>query len=374
MIYLDHAATTFVYPDIIKIISEDLKDFWGNASTSYAFGHKSKFLIEQSREKIARVLNVTPEEIYFTSGSSEGNAWALSQKSRCLCSPYEHHNITENPKSTIIDKKYLLDAIKLQESNQDFGICLGDYSSFILSWMYVNNETGEIFNPSEFKDYAHRLNMFYHCDMTQALGNIPINLKDVDIATFSGHKIHAPKGVGFIYFNKDTFPVDSIKPLIYGGDQESHRRAGTENIPYIHALALAVDRAVDQQKEKERICKKLKRAFLEELANRFYTDDYMIVSPANSINSTICVCFHNVEGEILQSMLDEQGIYVGTGSACNTGEMNPSSVLTHMGIPEDYIRGEIRISMNEEQNTESDLRKTAELLQKNYSQIVQRSE
>ena len=370
MIYLDHAATTFVLPEIIDIINDDLKKYWGNASTAYSFGKDSKTLIEQCREKIASVMGVTPEEIYFTSGSSEGNAWALAQKSKCLCSPYEHHNITENPKSIIIDKKYLNDAIRVAEKNEELGFLMGDYSGFLLSWMYVNNETGEIFNPNEFMSLAHRLNMYYHCDMTQALGNVPIDVKHMaDIATFSGHKVHSPKGVGFIYFSKEAFPVEKIKPLIYGGDQESNRRAGTENIPYIHALALAVDSAVAHQQEKDLACKKMKRVFLEELGKLFDPDDYMIASPANSINSTICVCFHGVEGEILQSMLDEQGVCVGTGSACNTGDMNASAVLEAMNIPAEYIRGEIRISMNETQNTVEDLIEVAKALHKCYKMV-----
>lgn len=370
MIYLDHAATTFVSPEIIDIIKDDLAEYWGNASTTYGLGRKSKNLIEESRAKIAHVIGAFPEEIYFTSGSSEGNAWALAQKSKCLCSPYEHHNITENPKSIIIDKNYLIDAVKVTEKSEELGFLWGDYSGFLLSWMYVNNETGEIFNPREHMDLAHRLNMYYHCDMTQALGNVPIDIRHMaDIATFSGHKVHSPKGVGFIYFSKDTFPVEKIKPLIYGGDQESNRRAGTENIPYIHALALAVDSAVAHQKEKDLICKKMKRAFLEELGKLFGADDYMVVSPANSINSTVCICFHNVEGEILQSMLDEKNIYVGTGSACNTGDMNASAVLEAMNIPEDYIRGEIRISMNENQNKVEDLIETARALHECYEMV-----
>ena len=370
MIYLDHAATTFILPDIIDVIKDDLTEYWGNASTTYGLGRKSKDLIEESRVKIAHIMGVLPEEIYFTSGSSEGNAWALAQKNKCLCSPYEHHNITENPKSVIIDKNYLIDAVKVTEKNEELGFLLGDYSGFLLSWMYVNNETGEIFNPREFMDLAHRLNMYYHCDMTQALGNVPIDVKQsCDIATFSGHKAHSPKGVGFIYFSKDTFPVEKIKPLIYGGDQESNRRAGTENIPYIHALALAVDSAVAHQKEKELTCKKMKRAFLEELGKLFGADDYIVASPANSISSTVCICFHNVEGEILQSMLDEKDIYVGIGSACNSGDMNASAVLGAMNIPEDYIRGEIRISMNENQNTVEDLIETARALHECYEMV-----
>ena len=370
MIYLDHAATTFVYPDIVEIIKEDLLTFWGNANTTYEIGRKSKDLLEASRSKIAYVLGVSPEEIYFTSGSSEGNAWALAQKGWCLCSPYEHHNITENPKTVIVDKNYLIDAAKVAEKNGGLGLQLGDYSNFLLSWMYVNNETGEIFNPREYMDLAHRLNMFYHCDMTQAIGNVPLDVGHMcDIATFSGHKLHTPKGIGFNFFSKDTFPASIIKPLIYGGGQENNRRAGTENIPYIHALALAVDRAVAHQKNKDLLCKKMKTAFLEEMKTLFEPDDYMIVSPANSINSTICLCFRYVEGEILQSLLDEKGICVGTGSACTTGEMKASAVLEAMNIPEDYIHGEIRISMNEDTNSVDDLIETAKALYENYKMI-----
>ena len=368
MIYLDHASTTYIYPELVDMICSQLHTCWGNPSSLYDFGVKNKEAIEFCRTMIADCVGAAPEEIFFTSGSSEGNAWALKQSSMTLCSPYEHHNIISNPCSRIIDVDYLKRSISYQ--NDDI---LGQllFKDKLGSWMYVNNETGEIFDLDNISALMKKLGLNIHSDMTQALGNVPINLHkmNIDIATFSGHKVHAPKGVGFIYFNKNTFPVDKIVPLIYGGGQEKGIRAGTENFPYITALAHAVKRATGELEKKQNYCKTLKLAFLEELSKDFDSNNWMIVSPSNSINSTVTVCFKGIDGEILMACLNDDLVYVGTGSACNSGDMEPSTVLSEMGIPEDYIRGEIRISLDLT-NTVEEVVYCAQKLKKYYKDLT----
>lgn len=347
MIYLDNASTTPVDLDLIDIIKIDLLENWGNPSNLYNIGKKSKKIIEESRKKIADALNCEPDEIYFTSGSSEGNAWALRQRARCFCSPYEHHNIINNSNSTVIDIDYLEKSVFLKKANDIF--FSENMKNFIYSHMLVNNITGEIFNILKPSEMAHELGMLFHCDMTQALGNFPIDFqkevyKNVDVATFTGHKIGVPKGIGFNYFNKRSFEEKGIEPLIYGGGQEKSVRAGTENIPYIHALGYAVERAVNNYRLKDSYCKKLKALLLEELIQ---TDiDFIVVSPADSISSTLTICIKDVNSEVIMDMLSEKSIYIGVGSACNSGLFEEDSVLVAMEIPEKYINGLIRISFS----------------------------
>ena len=367
-IYLDHAATTYIYPELIEVIKEDLEKFWGNPSTMYSFGQLSRGIIEDSRDRIAKSLGCDNTEIFFTAGSSEGNAFALNQRRKCLCSPYEHHDVSENVKAIIADDAYFQMALQsIEESGIDesyFANTLKD--SYLFSHMYVNNETGEIFDIVEKANNAHNLGMLVHSDMTQALGNIHVNLHQlpIDIATFSGHKAHAPKFCGVIYFKQDAFKKEKIKPLIYGS-QESTYRGGTENIPYIHAMSLAIEKSCQHIDEKNVHCKKLKLLLLEELAKNFKEDEYMIVSPANSVNSIIGICFKKIEGEVLQQLLSEKEIFIGTGAACSSGDMNPSAVLDYMKIPYEYIRGQIRIS-TDLTTTDKDIVKLVSGLKESY--------
>ena len=371
-IYLDNAATNKVDDEIVDIIVEDLKENWGNASTPYDFGQHSRLIIEESRKKIAKCIGALPEEIYFTSGASESNAWAIHQKEKTLASPYEHHDITDNPDTVVVDDDWFIQAINMED---DIFSPIAEETferNFLVSHMLVQNETGEIFNLNKYADYAHKLHMPFHSDMTQGLGNIKINMHDnyncVDIATFGGHKVGAPKFCGFSYFNKEVFPASKIKPLIYGS-QEQGVRGGTENIAFIHAMALAVDKHCYMIDIKQAHCKKLKLAFMEEMRKDFDADNYMIVSPANSLHSITCICFKNVEGEIIQSMLNDKGIYVATGAACNSGDMNASAALAFMRIPEDYIRGEIRLSYTLD-NTVEEMIQTAKALKSVYKDLT----
>lgn len=366
MIYLDNAATTFIYPEVIEQITKDLKDYGGNPSSLYKIGYEAKQILEESRTRIAQCLNCSSDEIYFTSGSSEGNALVLNQSKFCLCSPFEHHNIIESSKSMIVNIHYLNTLVEyLRDEHQQ----LNDSG---LSWMYVNNETGEIFDLEKIKNYKINLKLkYFHSDMTQAIGKVLIDFKKmnyIDMATFSGHKFHSPKGIGFVYFNKNSYPANNIVPLITGGGQEKNVRNGTENIPYIHGMALALEITLSNMKKEQEHCSKLKKLFINELKSEgFY--DFILVSPKNSISSIINVCFKNIEGEILVACLSDEEIYVSSGSACNTGSLEPSTVLTALGINEQFIRGEIRLSTSLN-TTEEDIIKTAKALKKYYKQLV----
>ena len=372
MIYLDHAATNPIKPYIYETLTEDLQNLWGNASTMYDIGMESKRILEASRAKIAHCLCVDTDEIYFTTGASEGNSWVLNQRGKCLCSPYEHDSILLNPKSCIVDVDYLNMAMVDALSN---GILsntqITPFENFILSWQLVNSETGEIFNLHKYSRYAHALGMAFHADITQAIGNVKLDLKGwgVDCATLSGHKIGAPKNVGVVFFDKEVFPSTKIKPLIYG-HQEKGVRGGTENVPFCHALALAVDEAVAMQESKMAYCKTLKKAFYDELIKDNFANEYVyIASPANSVNSTINICFKDVESEVLQMLMNQDEISVATGPACATGTLEPSKTLQYMKVPEEYIRGEIRLTFDEN-NDAMDLVLAAQKLKQHYLELI----
>lgn len=372
MIYLDHAATNPINPRIYQVLVEDLQDLWGNASTMYDIGMESKRILEASRAKIAQCLGVEADEIYFTSGASEGNSWVLNQRNKCLCSPYEHDSILLNPKSCIIDDDYLNMATIGALDDDILSIArISSFENFLLSWQLVNSETGEIFNLNKYSHYAHELGMVFHTDITQAVGNVKLDLKSwgVDCATMSGHKIGAPKNIGIVYFNKEVFPAEKIKPLIYG-HQEKGVRGGTENVPFCHALALAVDEAVATQENKSAYCKTLKKAFYDELMEDNFANEYVyIVSPANSVNSTINICFKDVESEVLQMLMNQDGFSVATGPACSNSLMEASKSLQYMKVPEEYIRGEIRLTFDES-NDKIDLVLAAQKLKQHYLELI----
>ena len=208
--------------------------------------------------------------------------------------------------------------------------------------------------------------MLVHSDLTQALGNISVNVKElgIDMATFTGHKIHAPKGIGFMYISED---VKEIKPLIYGGGQERGIRAGTENIPYIAGLRIAVNNAVVNRKYKEVATSKLKQQLVNGLTEKKLP--FIINSPGNSIASTLNISFKDIEGEALAMLLNDKEIYVGVGSACNTGDFEPSSVLTAMGVPEDYIRGAMLFSFDVT-NTKEEINKVIEAIDQGYHELM----
>ena len=349
MIYLDNASTTYIYPEVIEQVYKILKENWGNPSNIYKFGFQSKEIIEGAREIIAKALNVKSHNIFFTSGSSEGNAWALRQGERCVCSPYEHHNITNNENSIIADEDFLDKILNLDWTNASR--LKKTYSSWVYSHMLVSNETGEVFDVEPMFDKAKQIGFFTHCDMTQALGNMLIDFNDyphVDMATFSGHKIHAPKGIGFVYISDSALNNEKrpIKPLLFGGIQEKNLRAGTENIAYIAGLSTAVEKTVQHINEKRNNSLELSNICLNYLNNNNLPAYLLTTSTTNYIPSTFTFCLKGIEGEVIQSMLSEQNIFIGTGSACGDGTMEVGETLKYMNVPEDYIHGEIRLSFD----------------------------
>lgn len=365
MIYLDNASTTYVYPQVISAVNDILTNYWGNPSNLYDFGQESKNLIDNAKITIANCLNCDPSEIFFTSGSSEGNAWGLAQGDKCLCSPYEHHNITENKKTIIVDEDYLERSKKVSWAMQSY--YKDTYKHYVYAHMLASNETGEIFNVKPLFNTAHEYGMFTLCDMTQCFGNMKINVKeyDADMCVFSGHKFHAPKGIGMVYINKDV--QNRIEPLI-SGTQQCGLRGGTENIAYIHGLGIAAKIAYEEAPEKALLSSKLQECIINKLNNS--SVPYVINKGKNNLYSILSIALKGIESEVLQMMLNDKGIYIGVGSGCNNGLFEDNPTLKEMGVDPEYIRGPVRFSFSMT-NTVEDVEIATDELIKAYKSLVE---
>lgn len=342
-IYLDHAATTYVYPEVSFRIDQMLKELWGNPISLHTFGIKAQEEMQNARIAIAKAINADVDEIVFTSCSSEANAFAINQVEGCFCSPYEHHDILANPKVRICAEDFFDKFEKMSWFEQQY--YRKEYYGYLYAHMLVNNETGEIFDINDKLVKAKALGMYTLVDATQALGNIAVDVKsmEVDFMSFSFHKTHAPKGIGACYIRKEVQDKLKIRPLIYGS-QENNMRGGTSNTPYIVAAGYAVPRAIKEMEMKNKHCSKLREILIDELTKAEIP--FIINEGKHNVSSILNIAFKGITGDAIQLMLDEKGIYVSTGSACDSGNLDPSATLKAMNVPDDYIKGAIRISMS----------------------------
>lgn len=330
MIYLDNAATTQITRPVLDEMMPYLTTNYGNASAPYSLGHVSKLAIEKARERVAKALNADAEQIFFTSGATEGNNWIISQyNDSVLCSNVEHHSILNNPKHNEIGCFNLENAIYI-------------YMPSLVTHMMVNNETGTIYDVKEFAEISHIKKVPFHTDATQAFGHVPINVKtlDVDSLVLSGHKFHAPKGIGVMYLKEP----EKYEPMFYGGGQEHGMRSGTENVASIVAIGKACE-LYNYNKDTDDYIKSLK----DHLANFIETNIPNVInnSKDNAVNNILNVSFKGIESESLMIILSLKDICVSAGSACNSGSLEPSHVLKELKVPDDYINGTIRFSFSE---------------------------
>ena len=351
MIYLDNCATTKISNAVFTEMLPYLRENYGNASSLHSLGRKSRQAIEHAREQVAKSINAEPNQIFFTSGSTESNNWIISNFNHILCSKVEHHSILNNPKCTPITFDNLANTIHKQRPD-------------LVTHMYVNNETGQIYNIKEMAEICHKMKVPFHSDCTQAFSHIPIDVKilNVDSMSLSGHKFHAPKSVGILYLKEP----DKYKPMLYGGSQEKHLRAGTENVAGIVGMGKACELHNYDLKTDEYVLN-LKIHLMDFITNNI--PNVMINSPLETTVSNILnVSFKGIEGESLMLMLDRAGICVSSGSACNSGSLEPSHVLKDLKVPDEYIYGTIRFSfskfntLDEIIETEKVLKETVEKL------------
>ena len=328
-VYLDNASTTKIDQMVLAEMLPYLRDNYVNASSLHSLGRKSRQAIEHAREQVAKSINAEPNQIFFTSGSTESNNWIISNFNHILCSKVEHHSILNNPKCTPITFDNLANTIHKDRPD-------------LVTHMYVNNETGQIYNIKEMAEICHKMKVPFYTDSTQAFSHIPIDVVDlnVDGMSLSGHKFHAPNGVGILYLKEP----DKYKPMLYGGGQEKHLRAGTENVAGIVGMGKACELHNYDLKKDEYVLN-LKIHLMDFITNNI--PNVMINSPLETTVSNILnVSFKGIEGESLMLMLDRAGICVSSGSACNSGSLEPSHVLKDLGVPDDYIYGTVRFSFN----------------------------
>ena len=329
MIYLDNASTTKIDQMVLAEMLPYLRDNYGNASSLHSLGRKSRQAIEHARKQVAKSINAEPNQIFFTSGSTESNNWVISNFIRILCSRVEHHSILNNP-------------MCFEMNNNSLAHQIYEYYPDLVTHLYVNNETGQIYDIKKMAEICHKMKVPFHTDATQAYGHIPIDVKilNVDSMSLSGHKFHAPNGVGILYLKEP----DKYKPMLYGGGQEKHLRAGTENVAGIVGMGKACELHNYDLKTDEYVLN-LKIHLMDFITHNI--PDVMINSPLETTVSNILnVSFKGIEGESLMLMLDRQGICISSGSACNSGSLEPSHVLKDMGVPDDYIYGTIRFSFS----------------------------
>lgn len=343
MIYLDNAATTRIDNMVFAEMLPWLKNGYGNPSSLYSLGKEAKKAVEKARRRAAKAINAEPNQIFFVSSATEANNFVLSNFNTALCSRVEHPSIYKHPNTIKMDATSL--------ANQIYR-----YMPDLVTNMFVNNETGKIYNVKEMAKISHQMNKPFHTDAVQAFGRIPVDVKelDVDSLSISGHKRHAPKGVGVLYLKEPS----KYKPLLYGGGQEKGLRSSTENVAAIVGIGKACELYNYNAETAEHIYS------LKAHLQSFITaniPDIRINSGEKSVPNILNVSFKGIDGESLLLLLDRQGICVSSGSACSSGSHKPSYVLKDMNVPDDYIHGSIRFSFSR-QNTLDEIIKTEQIL------------
>ena len=351
MIYLDNASTTPITKTVLDAMMPYLTEQYGNPSSLYSLGRTAHKAVETARELIAKAINAETRQIFFTSGATESNNWVCRMFDKVICSPYEHHSILNQPNKTIM------------RTNIPLANDIYRYSPQLISNMWVNNEIGQIYDIKSITKIAHEMGVPVHTDGTQAFGHIPIDVKetDVDFLSLSGHKFHAPKGTGILYIKEPN----KFEPMLYGGQQEAHLRAGTENVTSIVGMGKAAE-LYNYSPERDKRCKEIQNKLVE--AFSFWQDVYFNTDVAHSISSTLNVAFKNVESESLMLLLDMDEICVSSGSACNSGSLAPSHVLKAIGTPEEYIHNSIRLSWDDTL-TDKELDYVIECIKKNILKV-----
>lgn len=351
-IYADNAATTKLDIDAFEAMKPYLLDEYGNASQPYSFSRKTKTAIKEAREIIAGCLNAKPEEIFFTSGGTESDNWAIKgtnfnsiDKHLTITSEIEHHAIL-NSCSAI--EKLGFPVVYLKPSKEgvltykDLEQVISEKTKLV-SIMLANNEIGTIQPIKELCDLAHRYGALFHTDAVQAVGHVSIDVEElgVDMLSASAHKFNGPKGIGFLYMNKDI----NITPYFHGGSQENKMRAGTENVASIVGMAVALQNKLNNMEHNIQVAETLRNKFFEELNQSGL--DYIINGSSDRLPGIINISFKGASGETLLHRLDLMGICISTGSACNTNFTELSHVIKSTNVPNDYAKGTIRISLNE---------------------------
>lgn len=356
-IYADNAATTKLDSDALDAMLPWLQDGYGNASQPYSFARKPRKALAEARTTIASCIGAEPEEIYFTSGGTESDNWAIKSvagtdgRTEIITSQIEHHAILNACKA--VERQGL--TVKYLPVDTKGIILPGALSNYVsattkqVSVMLVNNEIGTVQPIKELATIAHSHGAIFHTDAVQAVGHIPIDVKQlgVDLLSASGHKFNGPKGIGFLYIRKGT----KIHSYADGGAQEFGMRAGTENIASIVGMAVALKKNCERMQETAAQLRKLEEIFTATLKET--NIDFIRNGAEEHVPGNISISIRNASGEMLLHRLDLKGICISTGSACDSVNTQISHVIRAIGVSEEYAKGTIRISLGRD-NIESD--------------------
>lgn len=351
-VYLDYTATTFVSDEVLTEMLPVFSTNFANPSSTHHFGREALAYVDKARDRVANAVNAESTEIYFTSGGTESNNWALmglalankSKGNHIVTSQVEHHSILDTCKKLEtmgykvtylpVDEKGLVNIAEL--------IHVINEKTILVSIMTANNEIGTIQNISAISKIAHERNVLFHTDAVQAIGAVPLDVKNIgiDAMSMSSHKIYGPKGCGALYVKKGV----KIENLISGGNQENGKRGGTLNVPAIVGFGKAIEIACRDCTINNKKIKTLKEYFINRVKNEI--EDVTINGHAfQTLPGLVNISFNFVEGEALMLLLDLEGIAVSTGSACSAGNKDSSHVLHAIGLPKAIVQGGIRFSI-----------------------------
>lgn len=376
-IYLDHAATTAMWPEVKAAMEPYLADKYGNASTSYDIGKEARSAVEHARRTIANAIGASSEEIYFTSGGSESDNWAIksfagAQKKKgrhIITSKIEHHAVLNSCEYLEslgyevtylnVDKYGLVDPEELKHAIRP--------DTTLITIMYGNNEIGTLEPIQEIGNIANRNHIIFHTDAVQAVGQIPLSVRKlpIDCMSASGHKFHGPKGIGFLYAREQA----AIPSFIHGGSQERGKRAGTENVAGIVGMAEALALSTQRLRQSMKYVERLRDYFVEQLV-RNCEDVRYNGHPSRRLPGNVNVSFRGVDASTLLVLLEEEGIRASAGSACNTKSTRISHVLEAIDVPKEYAGGSIRFTLGEE-NTKEEIDRTIRALIEDVSLLRQ---
>ncbi len=361
-IYVDNAATTAMSDIAVEAMKPYLQGIYGNPSSLHSVGQRAKEELEKARETVAACLGAQPREIYFTSGGSEADNQAIRSaactgafkgKKHIISTNFEHHAVLHTLKKLEdegfevtylpVDKNGLITPAQVEEAIRP--------DTALVTVMYANNEVGTILPIREIGAVCRNKNVTFHTDAVQAVGHIPVDVEEdnIDMLSLSAHKFHGPKGVGVLYCKKNI----PLKTFIEGGAQERGKRAGTENLPGICAMAAALQDAINHLYEnmaKEELLRNILIDGLSKIPHSKLNGDRIKRLPGN-----VNMCFEGIEGESLLLLLDSKGICASSGSACTSGSLDPSHVLLALGLPHEVAHGSLRLSLCPE-NTEEEMR------------------
>lgn len=373
-IYLDYAATTPTHPEVVAAMMPYFSDKYGNPSSIHVFGQETKNAIENSRARVAMLLKCKPDEIYFTSGGTEadnfalkGVAYAYEKKGRhIITSAIEHHAVHE-PCQFLTKYGFDITYLPVDEYGVvDPGVFRKAIKkeTILASIMHGNNEIGTIEPIKEIASLAREHEVLFHTDAVQTAGTIPVDVDDlkVDLLSMSGHKIYGPKGIGAIYIRKGT----KVIPFMHGGGQERHRRASTENVPGIVGFAKAIELAIAEMNERIAHSTHLRDRMIGGLIKRIEAIK-LNGHPTNRLPNNVSIVVRGAEGEAMLVQLDLKGIAASSGSACTSGSLDPSHVLLAIGLKHEDAHGSLRFTVGR-LTTENDIDYLLDVL----PEIVQR--